>query len=599
MGLGGLLAAPGRAVDPPAAPPAMFTPNVRADAAEDGSGQNEPQVIVDQAGVTYVAWQSSTLPGASSAVARTNDGFNFTDDRNPDVANAGIGDVALATTSWTSPTETVPVGPAGSQAVMFSELGAAQDPTCPQGAINILATYSTDQGGSWTPNDATCQSLQVDRNWMAAYTEPAFRGTPQAQDHTWVYQTYHDFGISMMWLTVSSDGGKTWDTLNQHPAEQVGLPLLQNGCNTTPGSIAVDQRGSHAGRIYITWTSSDLVRNLTQGCNITEAEPFDHVYLSYSDDHGSTWQTRTVWNDPCSPSPPLPPTNPLECADDQDIFPPVAVDDAGNVFVAFVDMPDSLTAPAAPEFDIGVAWSTDGGDTWSGGTPDNPGTPRIANTGHGTHYFPWITAAGNGAVDVAWYGTPYAAGLSTQQKPSPAPDSAVWNVYMGQSLDVLNGAPFTESKVSDHDMYFGDICTVGIFCDRILGPTVLGTGGDRILLDNLGIAIGPDGGARVAWTDTRDSWSDTCKPGAADNSTAPCQAQHLYFSCQQGGVGLHGETVRGCGRSAPASAPAPGPTPTILPSTSAGGGTIAWLMMLPLALLLLGGRRRGRSSAGA
>jgi hypothetical protein len=552
----------GHALTAPVASVATFTRNVRADAAEKDAGQNEPQVVVDQTGAAYVAWQGSTGKG-KTAVSRTTDGLHFTYLGNPDPGFADVGDTALATTSWTSPTQTVPVGPAGSQAVLYSVLGGTQSPTCPMGKVfNIRASYSEDGGQTWNATDATCQPAQIDRNWIAAYTEPKYRGTLDARAHTWVYQEYHDFAISMVWVSVSSDGGTTWDTLGQHPAEQPGGALIANACNVTPGGIAVDQRGAHPGRVYVAWTTSDTNHN-AQGCNITEAEPFDHVYVSYSDDHGSTWTTHAAWNDPCAPNPPVPPANPLSCSDDQEIFTPIAIDDAGNAYVAFVDMPDSHTAPAAPQFDVAVAWSTDGGDSWSGGAVDSPGKPRIATSDAGTHYFPWLTAAGNGAVDVVWYGTPYVQGLSQMQKPAPAPDSAVWNVYMGQSLDVIHGAPFVQSKVSDHAMYFGDICTVGIFCDRTLGPSVLGSGGDRILLDDFGVAIGPDGGARVAWTDARDSWTGTCQPGAGDNSTTTCQKTHLYFACQTSGTGLHGELVIGCGQSVPA-------VTTVSPGTTAG-----------------------------
>ena len=596
-------AVPGQAVSgKPTAAPATFTPNVRADAGETGSSQNEPQVTVDQTGMAYVAWQSSSGgAGGASGIARTLDGVHVTYLGDPDHGNKDNGDTALATTSWTSPTQTVAPGPAGSQAVFFSELGRTV-PGCPAGAINIRASYSEDRGGKFTGTNATCQPAQVDRNWIAAYTDPKYRGTPDARAHTWVYQEYHDFAISMVWLTVSSDGGTTWDTVNQHPAEQ-GNAIITSACNVTPGGVAVDQNGAHAGRVYVAWTTTDAPRSQAEGCNITEAAPFTHVYISYSDDHGATWTSRVAWNDPCAPSPPTPPSNPLTCADNQAIFTPVAVDDAGNVYVAFADYPDSHTAPSAPQFDVAVAWSSDGGDSWSGGSVDNPGTPRIADSDVGTHYFPWLAAAGNGAVDVVWYGTPEIETLSTQQKPTPASANAVWNVYMGQSLDVIHGAPFVQSKVSNHDIYFGDICTVGIFCSPA-GPVVLGSGADRTLYDDFGMAIGPDGGARIAWTDARDSWNDTVKPGG--DPTA--QTTHVYFACQQSGRGLHGEVVTGCGKSElPVSgdgdrgagvvggnAAAASTTAAVaLPNTAAVGA--AGAAGLAVLALLAGVRRRGRT----
>lgn len=574
----------------PTAPVATFTPNVRADAA-DGSkfGPNEPQVTVDQTGLTYVTWQSDTVTTSGAGITTTRDGVHLGPLRDGDT-QGDTGDVALATTTWTGAASRVPVGAAGSQGVFYSVLGQG---TC--GAIEIRNSTSIDQGAHFAPVDGTCQPGQVDRNWTAAYTPPQYRGTTDAVKHTWVYDVYHDFAVSNIWVSVSSDGGATFGTVQQS-AIQPGLLTLANACNTTPGGIAVDQRGAHAGRVYVSWASSDAANNLGTGCNYTEAQPFDHVYVSYSDDNGSTWTTVPAYNDPCSTSPPLPSTNPTACQDAQEIFSPIAVDDAGNVFVAFVRRDISV---AAPQYDIAVAWSGDGGSTWSGGTAGSPGIPRTVDHDTGTHYFPWIAAAGNGAVDVAWYGTSYVQGASNVNKPAAAPGSAVWNVYMGQSLDVIHGAPFTTSKVSDHANYFGDICTVGIFCGT--QAAALGSGGDRILLDNIGLAIGPDGGARIAWTDARDSWTGTCVPGGTDDSNVACQKVHLYVACQTSGAGLHGETVTGCGQSTASTLVSPvtglpvaAGGSTGLSNTSGGpapGAPIA-LSALGLGTLMLVRRRR-------
>ena len=157
---------------------------------------------------------------------------------------------------------------------------------------------------------------------------------------------------------------------------------------------------------------------------------------------------------------------------------------------------------------------------------------------------PWLAAGQNGAVDVVFYDTPYVQGVGALNKPAAAPGSAVWDVYMAQSLDGAH--TFTQSRVSDHHVYFGDICSTGIFCG--LAPPQFNWGQDRILFDDFGVAIGPDGAARVAWTDTRDSWSASCGPTVSpnDDSNVPCQSSRIYFACQSGGIGLYGRPVNGC-----------------------------------------------------
>jgi len=523
-------------------PPAPgFTPNVRADAAEGSAfGQNEPQVAVDQTGVAQVTWQGSTN-GYASASSRTTNGTTFTYEGGPDPNYTDLGDVAVTTTSWPNALVDTPAGAAGSNGIFWGNLGQ----TMCGGPINIRGATSIDQGTTWTAYDATCQPAQVDRDWVAAYTPPQFRGTAAATSHTWVYFEYHDFAVSDIWLARSSDGGQTWDPV-QHSAIQPGGAAFASLCNTVPGGVAVDQGGAHPGRVYVVWETSDLASNGGNGCNYTQAQPFDHVFLSYSDDNGVTWTSTTVYNDPCAPNPPAPPTNPSLCQDGSEIFTPLAVDNAGNVYVAFVRRDISVPNP---EYDIDLAWSTDGGNSFSGGTHTSPGPARKVNSDTGTHYFPWLAAGGNGGVDVVWYGTPYVEGVGELNKPAAAPGSAVWNVYMAESLNVPAGAPFVQVKVSTHPIYFGDICTTGIFCG--VAPTTFNWGQDRILLDDFGVAVGPDGGARIAWTDAHDSWGGTCQPGGSDDSNVSCQQTHVYFACQSSGVGVNGDKIRGCALSTP------------------------------------------------
>jgi len=505
-------------------PPAVFGPNVHADNSGPSNGANEPQVTVDQAGTSYVTWQ--TNEGAS----KTTDGVHFTSLGDPDAAGPGeTGDVMYAHTSYSNPTNDVAVDGAGQNAVFWGDIG----PSCAgnSGRLNIRVGATQDTT-TWTrQSGAGCQPAQVDRPWIAAYTPPAFRGTDQAENHTSLYVEFHDFAASNVWVETSTDGGQTWGPTG-NPAIQAGsVAQLTSTCNTTPGGVAVDQNGPHQGRIYATWLTSDLPSNAGMGCNITEAEAFDHLFISYSDNGGATWTSQTVFNDPCAPNPPTPP-NPTSntCQDMQEIFAPVAVDDAGNVYVSYVFRDISQTSP---QYDVYVATSTDGGNTF---------TPHKVDSDVGTHYFPWIAAAGNGGVDVVYYDTSYVEGTGMFGKPAAAAASALWTVQMSQSLDA--GQSWTQSAVSHHDIYFGDVCTTGIFCG--LAPSTFNWGNDRILLDDFGVAVGPDGGARVAWTDTSDSWG-SCPPAGGNVS---CQAQEIQFACQTGGVGLTGQTIVGCGQVA-------------------------------------------------
>src|SRR5207302_3908722 len=335
-------------------------------------------------------------------------------------------------------------------------------------------------------------------------------------------------GGAVYWGNLAQ-GGQTWAPTAVSAIQPGSAQALTSTCNTIPTGIAVDQNGAHKGRIYAAWETSDLHQNAVQGCDYTQAEAFDHIFLSYSDDGGATWTSRTVFNDQCAPNPPTPPVDVTECQDVSELFTAIAVDDAGNVDVAYVSR--DVSQPK-PEYDVYVATSTDGGNTF---------TSRKANTDTGTHYFPWIAAGGNGGVDVVYYDTPYVEGVGALNKPAAAPSTAQWTMQMSQSLD--GGKTWTQSNVSGHAIYFGDICTTGIFCG--LAPDAFDWGNDRILFDDFGVAVGPDGGARVAWTDAHDSWTGSCQPGGS----VSCQTTHVDFACPKSGLGVGGQKITGCGQS--------------------------------------------------
>jgi len=342
------------------------------------------------------------------------------------------------------------------------------------------------------------------------------------------------------------------------------------------------------------WSTSDPLINATTGCNYSQFQPFDHIFASYSDDGGSTWTSSAVFNDPCAPNPPSPPASAVssppvgDCQDVSELFDSVAADDAGNLYVAYTAR--LLSDGAQAEYDTFVATSTDGGSTWS--------THRVTPRGSGTHYAPWVAAGGNGGVDVVYYATPYVEGVGSFNKPAAAPPTAQWDVYMAQSLDA--GSTWTNTKVSTHPIYFGDYCTTGISCGTPLSGAN-NWGPDRILYDDFGVAVGPDGGARITWTDAHDSWGASCLPGA--NSATSCQTTHVYFACQNGGTGVHGETITGCGQVAAATAvstPTPTPAPVIAtPNTAAASGSTGLAPLFAATalggVLFTAGTRRRRS----
>jgi hypothetical protein len=537
-----------------AAPPVGmgFGPN---QLTPSGQGTNEPQITVDQSGRAYLTWQGDGGAFPGTRVTWTTDGSSFNSNEYPD-PTSGVtalgGDVTLTTTNWPSLTDTPPLDNTGSNGVFWSDLATASTGTTAScaGDPQVRAATSINQESAgvaatdWiNPNNAGCQPLLVDRQWMDAYTPPAFRGTANAKANTILLATYHDLGSSAIWLTRSFNGGASWQ------ATPFPVPVTNQAnsvCNTIPGGLAIDKSGLHPGRVYLTWETSDPIANPTTGCNYTQAQPFDHIYLAYSDDAQTctggpspngciapTFTQATIFNDPCSPGYPVS----QDCQDVSEFFAPVAVDDAGTPYVAYVRY--NLTDPN-PEYDVYLA-----NGSFSGSTLSFPTTHKVSPPGSGTHYQPALVAGQAGAVEVAYYGTTTHAsgGPAPLNKPLALPNTALFFVYLSQSFD--SGATFTQNQVSNASNYYGDVCNTGIFCGN--GST-FGWGDDRILFEDFGLAVGPDGGARLDWTDSRNSG---CVAGT--NATM-CQGgkTQIFFACQTSGLGIHGETMTGCGLSQPA-----------------------------------------------
>ena len=146
-----------------------FTPNTRADIGEgDATGQSEPMVAVDEFGQAYLSWASGKGP---YGLSRTTDGVHFTYLGTPN-SPLSSGDVILTTSSWPSATETRTPQP-GVSGVIWSALGSG----C--AAIEIVSSTSTDFGATYNPTNAGCVPGQVDRPWVAAYTDPQVPGHPR------------------------------------------------------------------------------------------------------------------------------------------------------------------------------------------------------------------------------------------------------------------------------------------------------------------------------------------------------------------------------------------------------------------------------------
>lgn len=325
-------------------------------------------------------------------------------------------------------------------------------------SLNIASTEnfnSADQGQHF---DMTLPSSSVytavDRQWY------------DNDGPLTVYQSVHDVVASnAIVVTRSIDGGLTWlpvtgQVINptQTDAFAAALPL-----NNKLGNIVVDQHRHYLYQVY----SAGMNKDDNVNGNALRA-----VWVAVSLDQGFTWTDHLIFADP-SPS-----------MRTDNVFPAIAVDDAGNVYTIWSEIDSSLPTVHPGTF---FSFSTNFGSTWSPPVKVNQGAAQNLTL------FPWIDAAGDGGVDIVYYGT---SSNVNGTDPSTG-QGAVWNVFMAQSLAAHTGTPtFATSQITGSNattnppIHRGNISTGG------LQP---GGSADRTLADLFQVAIGYDGLANISW----------------------------------------------------------------------------------------------------
>jgi hypothetical protein len=410
---------------------------------------------------------------------------------------------------------------------------------------------SIDHGKTWThgagaiPQCATsCSPFGVDRDWVDA-SIPTGGTTANAE----VVLMYHDFyGPSQIWVNISHDGGATFGPPQEVLASPAVTPGAVSGtlvaqgytfCNTVPAGVGIVKPGlPHAGRIFVAWIAADLAQNAT-ACNITQAQSFHTLFVSYSDDNGTTWTPQLAFDAGVGHDASTP-------------FVGFTLDNQGNPYFGFANNLNSNPATCSAEstagtvqsdtsceYDMYVIWSQDGGSTWDGGGGRIPGSAAQAYrvnsvSERGTHWFPAIAAGDPGKVDVAYLRTTEILPTDAVGKadpggcagPGPAngnpttyPPACQWNLYAAQSTNLTlapGSATWTVSQVTTTPMHIGDICNLGIFC---VAPS-----SNRNLLDFITEALDANGCAHIAYADD----NTVNKLRAANQTSGPCIVAHHH-----------------------------------------------------------------------
>jgi hypothetical protein len=346
-------------------------------------------------------------------------------------------------------------GPGGGDTdVVLDDQGTAYF-TDLESLINLDAAVSNDGGQTWRRTVASQVDIGQDRQWYAIDNGT----TPSVVDNT-VFLGVRSVGKGIF---IKSSPGSTGSS------DAVGGLIFQNAAST-PAPLGAE---NSCGQLRF----DPVKRNLYYPC--LEG---DHVRVTTG--HVAPGQrTGIAFANSVTPASP-------GGGDPGHLFPALAVDGKGNVFVAWADEEDQ---------NVYLTLSIDEGKHWSKPI-------RVNSEPANTAEFVWAAASGD-KVAVGWLGTDK-KGVSDdfpQYNSNPdAADDYQWFGYIAMITNATSTKPtIAQQRFTKKPMHYGEICNSGIGCTA---------GGDRTMADYFGFSFDQNGLVRITYNDT----------------TTPNHGAHLY-----------------------------------------------------------------------
>ena len=338
-----------------------------------------------------------------------------------------------------------------------------------EGALEQLdCSVSNDSGNNWKKNPACARGPDdlpltgTDRQWLAVDNGSNHTiGATGAADNT-VFYAFHGVGTGH-WILSSPGSTGTADLTGG---------LVFTNANANPAAPAYTG-GGNCGKLVF----DPVNRNLYYPCQAGNHVDIITGHVNPRQRTGITFTTKSL------------PTSPGGSV--SNLFPPLAVDSAGNVYVVWSDPGDH---------NLYYCYSTDQSVTWSctATTPPVKVNAPPANS----NVFAWAEAGTAGNLVAVWLGNDSNTLSDNMPNWQTAPAAAAgfpWFGYVALIRNANTSSPLIEQdRFTEKPMHYGQICNGGIGCTL--------SSGDRVMADFLSVDIANDGAIQIVYNDTTSQY---------------------------------------------------------------------------------------------
>src|ERR1043166_3939111 len=341
-----------------------------------------------------------------------------------------------------------------------------------EGALEHLdCSVSNDKGNTWIKNPACARGPDdlpltgTDRQWLAVDNGSNHTiGAAGAADNT-VFYVFHAVGTGH-WILSSPGSTGTTDLTG-------GLVFTNANVVTTAPAYT---GGGNCGKLVF----DPVNRNLYYPCQAGDHIEIISGHVNPGQRTGITFKTKVL---PASPGGSV-----------SNLFPPLAVDSAGNVYVVWSDPGDH---------NLYYCYSTDQSANWSCTAQTGPTAPfKVNNAPANSNVFAWAEAGSPGRLVAVWLGND--SSELSDNMPNWATDPAAaatfpWYGYMALITNANTENPSIEQdRFTEKPMHYGQICNGGIGCTVSMG--------DRTMADFLSVDIAPDGAVQIVFNDVSSQY---------------------------------------------------------------------------------------------